>query len=86
MTFPTYSATLDVTEAMKQSMLDRVRRIGPIVVVHAAGDFARTLGAHLTTALVAQPGESTADCLKRHAIKPHEHDLVFNVNIDPTLE
>jgi hypothetical protein len=86
MTFPTYSATLDVTPVMKKSMLDRVCAIGPIVVVHAAGDFANSLGAHLTTVLVAKPGETTDACLKRNAITPHKHDLVFNVHIEPTLD
>jgi hypothetical protein len=86
MTWRTIERTVRVPERAKRATLDRVCERGPIIVIHAAGTFARTNGALFTTALVAMPGESTDECLARYGIRPNGDDLVFNFAFDPLPE
>jgi hypothetical protein len=78
--------TIRCTERMPRRMWERVRQRGPIIVVRPVGEFALTPGALFMTALIAQPGESQDECLKRWGLQPRTDDLVFNFDFNPEMD
>jgi hypothetical protein len=72
-------------QSIPPGMVKRIRERGPIFIIHAAGEFATMNGAKFMTALVALPGESWEDCLKRHQIEVDDDSYIFNFAFDPRL-
>jgi hypothetical protein len=81
--FPRLRTVIPVSDLRKHAMQQSIRERGPIVIVRPDGEFAKTPGALLTTAITALPGESEADCLARYGLQPQKDDLVFNFDFDP---